>query len=87
MTDFSFLGSFNMGYEGFSRPLSLARQHPVYGNRSEFLALLGLAFLIPLVKNGRKNKEEALRAEVKTTNRYAELPLEFHSRLPSKWTA
>ncbi len=87
MQDFGFLGSFNMGYEGFSRPLPLERMHPVYGNKGEFLALLCLFALVPLVKAARKKNEDALRAEVKTNNRFAELPLAHNLRKSSEWTA
>lgn len=86
MTDFSFAGSFNMGYEGFSRPLALQRQHPVYGGKGEWLALLGLLTLIPLIRGARKKNEDALRNENRATNRYEVLQLEHSARQPSKWT-
>jgi hypothetical protein len=53
MTDFSFLGTFNMGYEGFSKPLPLNRMNPIWGNKNEFLFLLGLIALVPLIKSAR----------------------------------
>ncbi len=88
MDDFSFIGSFNMGYEGFSKPLPLNRMNPVYGNKNEFLFLFGLIALVPLVKSARKKNEDALRQqEGVATNRYAELPLSHSQRLPSKWSA
>ncbi len=87
MTDFSFLGTFNMGYEGFSRPLSLNRMNPIWGNKNEFLFLLGLIALVPVIKSARKKAEDGLRAQVKTTNRWALMDLEHKDRQPSKWTA
>ncbi len=83
---FSFLNSFNMGYEGFSKPLSLARSHPVYGNKGEFFFLFGLIALVPLVKGARKSNEDSLRSEVKTNNRYADMGLSHHDRKPSTWS-
>ena len=84
--DFGFVGSFNMGYEGFSRPLPLDRMNPIYGNRFEYFFLFGLIALVPLVKAARKSNEDALRKETKATNRYAELPLGRKERHPSQWT-
>ena len=81
--DFGFFGSFNMGYEGFSRPLPLDRMSPIYGNRFEYFFLFGLIALVPLVKASRKDNEDALRKETKVTNRYAELPLGAKERQPS----
>ncbi|CDW80375.1 UNKNOWN [Stylonychia lemnae] len=86
MVDFGFASTFNMGYEGFSKPLPLKRSNPIYGNRNEFLWLLAGVTLIGSVISQRKNTEEALRKEVKTTNRYALLPLGAGSRQLSKWT-
>ena len=75
MTDFSFMSSFNMGYEGFSKPLPLNRMNPIYGNKNEYLFLVGLFALVPLVKSARKKNEDALREQVKATNSWAEMPL------------
>jgi hypothetical protein len=88
MENFSFIGSFNMGYEGFSKPLPLNRMNPIYGNKNEFLFLLGLIAMVPLVKAARKKNEDALRSiEGNATNRYEELALSHANRQPSKWTA
>jgi hypothetical protein len=87
MTDFSFLGTFNMGYEGFSRPLALNRMNPIWGNKNEFLFLLGLILLVPVIKSARQKNEDGLRSQVKTTNRWAVVDLAHHHRMPSKWTA
>jgi hypothetical protein len=86
LEEFNFISTFNMGYEGFSRPLPLDRMHPIYGQRSELLFLLGLFLLVPLVKNARKKNEDALREIASTNNRYAELPLAPTLRQPSRWT-
>ena len=61
MTHFTFVGSFNMGYEGFSKPLAYPHSHPILGNKGEYLLLLGILALIPIVKNARKKNEDALR--------------------------
>ena len=87
LSNFGFVGTFNMGYEGFSKPLALQKMHPIYGNRSELLALLGLFLLVPLIKGARKNNEDALRSLATTNNRYADLGLSLHFRQPSTWTA
>ena len=75
-----------MGYEGFSRPLALPRMHPIYGGKGEWIFLLGLVALVPLLKGARKQNEDALRHQVKTNNRYAVLDLPLHERQPSRWT-
>ena len=49
--------------------------HPVYGGKGEWIALLGLFMLVPFIKGARKDNEDALRVQVQTTNRYAELPI------------
>ena len=88
MEEFSFIGSFNMGYEGFSKPLPLNRMNPIYGNKNEFLFLFGLILLVPLIKSSRKTNEDSLRViEGNATNRYEELPLSHANRQPSKWSA
>jgi hypothetical protein len=86
MVDFGFASSFNMGYEGFSKPLHLKRSNPIYGNNNEFLFLLAGCTLITFIVGSRKSHEEKLRAEVKTTNRYALLHLSSENRQLSKWT-
>ena len=86
MTDFGFAASFNMGYEGFSKPLALSRQTPVWGNRGEFLFLALVFLTLPCFVKARKSHEDALRAEVKATNRYAPLHLNKELREPTRWT-
>lgn len=85
MTDFGFASTFNMGYEGFSKPLALQRMNPIYGNKNEFLALALLFVTVPLLISGRKKNEDGLRREVKATNRYAPLALTTEDRQPSQW--
>lgn len=85
MTDFGFASTFNMGYEGFSRPLQLQSMNPIYGNRFEFVFLFGLILVIPCLITGRKKNEDGLRSVVKATNRYAQLPLAAEDRQLSKW--
>ena len=84
--EFSFVNSFNMGYEGFSKPHSLDRMNPIYGQRSELWFLLGLFLLVPCIKKARKTNEDALRSIAQTNNRYAEMPLSHKLRLPSVWS-
>ena len=85
--DFGFAATFNMGYEGFSRPLPLLKANPIWGNKNEFLALLLLIGFVPLINNARKGNEEDLRSEVKTTNRYSHFALDAQYRQPSRWEA
>ena len=87
LNKFGFVSTFNMGYEGFSKPLPLLRQNPVWGNKNEFLALLLLIGIVPLIAGARKSNESALRSEVHTTNRYSHLHLASQYRQPSKWEA
>ena len=47
--------------------------------------LLVLGVLVPMIAIGRKAGEESIRAEVKTTNRYAKLDLGRDKKL-SQWT-
>ena len=70
-----------MGYEGFSKPLPLARMNPIIGNKNEFLVLLGLVVFVPMLYRARRKNEDALRKiQNKTNNTYAELPLDNASR-------
>ena len=77
-----------MGYEGFSRPLALPRMAPIYGNKFEYIILILLIGLYPVVNNGRKKNEAALREQIKTNNCYAELKVCNKCRQPSHmdWT-
>ena len=62
LTDFGFASTFNMGYEGFSKPHALAKMNPIYGNKNEILLLLGFFGLLPLIVQSRKKNEDALRS-------------------------
>lgn len=86
MTDFNFKNTFNMGYEGFSKPVHLPRQNPVSGNRGEFIFLFGAILVIPMFMRGRKKNENNLRKLNVSTNRYAELPLDDSSKKFAKWS-
>ena len=58
----------------------------ILGNRGEYMTtLLVLGVLVPMIAIGRKAGEESIRAEVKTTNRYAKLDLGQDKKL-SQWT-
>lgn len=86
MTEFTFKNTFGMGLEGFSRPVNIAKMHPVSGNRGEFLFIFAFIVTVPLLIRGRKSNEKSLRSLTNSTNRYAELTLDDESRKPSKWT-
>ena len=58
--------------------------NPILGNRREFIWLFAFFAIIPLLSTGRKANEDNLRAEVKTTNRYARLDLDVQSRQMTK---
>lgn len=75
-----------MGYEGFSKPLPLQRMNPIYGNKNEFFFILAAVILFPIWVKTRKINEDALRAQIKTTNRYAEVPLDGQSKQFAKWS-
>ena len=55
MVDFGFASSFNMGYEGFSKPFALKRSNPIYGNKNELLFLLAGCTLLSFVIGQRKS--------------------------------
>ena len=42
----TFLNTFNMGYEGFSRPVALYKADPQTGHRGEFTALAVYSFML-----------------------------------------
>ena len=58
--------------------------NPVLGNKREYIWLVAFLGLVPLLASGRKSNEDGLRAEVKTTNRYARMDLDGQSRQLSK---
>ena len=53
---------------------------PIIGGRREFLWLLVLMGVVPMIAYGRKSNEDGLRSEVKATNRYAKMTLDEKSR-------
>jgi hypothetical protein len=88
MEEFTFWSSFNMGVEGFSKPVQIAKMDPIYGHKREFIFLFALLLLTPMIKSSRIKNEDALREVLlrSPSNRYAELQLDSESRNPSKWT-
>ena len=54
--------------------------NPIIGGRREFLWLLALMGVVPMIAYGRKSNEDGLRSEVKATNRYAKMTLDEKSR-------
>ena len=59
--------------------------NPVLGNKREFFWLVAFLGLVPFLATGRKSNEDGLRAEVKTTNRYAKLDLDTRSSQLAKF--
>ena len=79
---YTFFNSFNMGYEGFSKPWKMPKMHPVVGNRGEFLFLALFFPITLLMKATREKNEKGIRNSLGTaTNKYAYLattkPSEF----------
>eukprot|EP00347_Sterkiella_histriomuscorum_P008589 403344515 len=83
--EFGFAKTFNMGYEGFSKPLPLPRSNPIYQTRQEIFYIIALFTAISFMASARKGNEEALRSQIKTTNRYAELQIVPEYRNLSQW--
>ena len=54
--------------------------NPILGNKREYIWIIAFLGLVPLFATGRKSNEDSLRAEVKTTNKYAKLSLDAQSR-------
>ena len=54
--------------------------NPILGNKREYFWIIAFLGLVPLLASGRKSNEDSLRAEVKTTNKYAKLSLDAQSR-------
>ena len=82
--DFGFIQTWNIGVEGFSKTAEMPEMNPILGGKREYLWLIGFLGLIPLIGMGRKANEDALRAQVKATNRYARMNLDSQSRQLSK---
>ena len=82
--DFGFIQTFHIGTEGFSKSPDLPEMNPILGNKREFIYLLAFLGIVPLLASGRKQNEDGLREEVKTTNRYARLELDSVSKQMSR---
>ena len=67
----SFMNTFNIGYEGFSKPWKMSKADPITGHRGEFLLLavvFGIAFT---VRESRKINESGVRSATgHANNRY-----------------
>ena len=74
-----------MGVEGFSRMPELQEMNPILGHKKEFIWLLAILGLLPIIASGRKSNEDGLRSEIKTTNRFARLNLDEKSRQLAKF--
>ena len=86
LKDPSFVNTFSLGVEGYSKPPKLTEMPILRSSTGEFTAvflLLGVA--LPILAMGRKTGEDSIRAEVKTTNRYAKFDLGRDTSF-SKWT-
>ena len=62
----------------------MPEMNPILGNKREYLWLVALLGLLPLMAAGRKNNEDGLRAKVLSTNRYARMDLDAQSKQLSK---
>ena len=70
----TFYNTFNIGYEGFSKPWNMPTMYPVVGNRGEFLFLAIFFPSILIFKRARAKNEEGIRQELGfSTNRYEEV--------------
>ena len=64
--------TWNMGYEGFSKPWHMQKMHPVIGNRGEFLFLALFFPAVLILRASRKKNEDGIRASLgHANNRYA----------------
>ena len=70
----SFFNTFNMGYEGFSKPWKMPKMNPNHGNKYEFLFLAMFFPTVIILKAARKTNEDCIRSALGySNNRYAEL--------------
>ena len=83
---FTFINTFNAGYEGHSRMPGVPKMHPMIGGRGEWIFLLMILGVVPLYKTRRVKAENTLTGIVSSTNRYSKMELNQSSREPSKWT-
>ena len=78
----TFFNTFNMGYEGFSKPWKTPKMNPISGGRNEFMFLALLVPAVLLLKSARQKNEEAVRSALGyANNRYAHLA----TVQPSQW--
>ena len=73
-------------YEHFEHHRPRAELNLVKGNKGEYFMLVLLFGLGPLLWNGRKNNEDGIAAEIKTTNTYSRMQLDEESSKPSTWS-
>ena len=86
--EFSFAGSWGMGYEGFSKTHHMHEMNLLMGNKREYFWLFGFMLCLPLLVGARSKNEEGLHAQVKTTNRFARVSLDAESaRINATWSA
>ena len=80
--DVTFLNTFNMGYEGFSKGWKLPKMNPNHGNKWEFLFLALLCPTIVVLKAARFGNEDSIRSSLGfANNRYAP----FATVKPTQW--
>ena len=82
--DFGFIQTWHLGTEGFSKTMDLPEMNPILGNKREYFWIIAFLGLVPLLASGRKSNEDSLRAEVKTTNKYAKMSLDTQSKQLSR---
>jgi len=85
--EFSFVNSFNAGYEGFSKAVPVPRMSPISGNRYEFIVLFAILGVVPLAFSRRiKHENQLHKITPVSTNKWAKLDLSKEEKQPSKWT-
>ena len=72
--DLTFVNTFNMGYEGFSKGWKVPKMNPNHGNKWEFLFLAVLFPTLYVLKAARFGNEDSIRSSLGfSNNRYAPL--------------
>ena len=78
--EFSFWTSANIGVEGFSHCHIAQDMDPYSGNRNEWMWLLGILVLVPILAQGRKSNEDGIANKLSSaTNRYSRMHLDSSS--------
>jgi hypothetical protein len=85
LENFSYKNTWNMGYEGYGKPVPQMVMHPIYGNKGEYLFLLGLFVVFPLLKYNRRYYEDKVRSQNVSTNRWAKMNLDKDNIHPCVW--